>query len=145
MTPVLLDVSVLIALADEKHVAYGKVHKWFIGLDGRPWATCALTVAGFVRITSNPRFFQPRLDVWEAIELLAKLTALPGHRFWPMDITLAEAVQPFQERLFGHRQVTDAYLLGLAIRNKGRVVTLDRGIEALAGESYRQHVTVLEG
>ncbi len=62
-----------------------------------------------------------------------------------MDISLAEAVQPFRERLFGHRQVTDAYLLGLAIKNKGRLVTLDRGIEVLAGESYRQYVTVLEG
>jgi uncharacterized protein len=62
-----------------------------------------------------------------------------------MDITFSEAVQPFQERLFGHRQVTDAYLLGLAIKNKGRLVTLDRGIEVLAGEGHGQHVTVLEG
>jgi uncharacterized protein len=144
VTPVLLDVSVLIALADEKHVAYRKVHKWFLGLDGRLWATCALTVAGFVRITSNPRFFQPRLDVWEAIELLARLTALPGHRFWAMDITLAEAVQPFQDRLVGHRQVTDGYLLGLAIKNKGHLATLDRAIEALAGPAFEQHLIVLQ-
>jgi len=71
------------------------------------------------------------------------LSQRPGHRFWPMDSTLTEAVQPFRERLFGHRQVTDAYLLGLAIKNKGRLVTLDRGIETLAGKDYRQHVTVL--
>jgi toxin-antitoxin system PIN domain toxin len=144
VTPVLLDINVLIALADQKHVAYSKTHKWFLGLAGRPWATCALTVAGFVRITTNPRFFQPRLEVWEAIELLTRLTALPGHRFWPIDITFAEAVQSFQERLFGHRQVTDAYLLGLAIKHKGRLATLDRSIEALASRELAHYVTVLQ-
>jgi len=40
--------------------------------------------------------------------------------------------------------VTDAYLLGLAIRNKGRLVTLDRGIAALAGSEFAHHVTVLQ-
>jgi len=139
----LLDVSVLIGSADEKHVAYRKVHDWFLGLDGKPWATCAVTEAGFVRIASNPRFFQPRIDVWEAIELLARLTGQPGHRFWPMDVSFGEAVQPFQERLFGHQQVTDAYLLGLAIKNKGRLVTLDSGIEALAGREFAAYVTLL--
>lgn len=143
MTAVLLDVNVLVALSDEKHVAYSKVRRWFLGLQGRPWATCALTVAGFARIASNPRFSQPRLEVGEAIELLTRLTDWPGHRFWPMDITLAEAVQPFQDRLFGHRQVTDAYLLGLAIRNEGRLATLDRGVEALAGNEFARYVTVL--
>ena len=114
----LLDVSALIALADEKHVAYRKVHDWFLGLDGKPWATCAVTEAGFVRIASNPRFFQPRIDAWEAMEFLASLTGHPGHRFWPMDINFGEAVRPFEERLFGHQQVTDAYLLGSRSRTK---------------------------
>jgi toxin-antitoxin system PIN domain toxin len=141
----LLDVNVLIASVDEGHVAYKTVHAWLRESAERHWATCPLTQAGFVRIISNRRFHEQAVTVAEAFELLAAITQRPGHRFWPIDITLAEAVQPLQERLFGHRQVTDAYLLGLAIRNKGRVVTLDRGIETLAGESYRQHVTVLEG
>jgi uncharacterized protein len=140
----LLDVNVLIASVDIEHVAYKTVHAWLRESAGGLWATCPLTQAGFVRIISNRRFHELAVSVAEAFELLTAITQRPGHRFWPMDISLAEAVQPFQERLFGHRQVTDAYLLGLAIRNKGRVVTLDRGIEALAGESYRQHVTVLE-
>jgi hypothetical protein len=59
-------------------------------------------------------------------------------------VTLAEATQPFQEKLLGHRQVTVAYLLGLAIRNKGTLVTLDRGIAALAGDDFARYVTVLE-
>ncbi len=54
-----------------------------------------------------------------------------------------EAVEGFQERLFGHRQVTDAYLLGMAIRNKGHLITLDRAIEAMAGKDLAQYVVVL--
>jgi hypothetical protein len=33
--------------------------------------------------------------------------------------------------LLGHQQVTDAYLLGLAIRHGGRLATMDQRIGAL--------------
>jgi uncharacterized protein len=140
----LLDVNVLIALAYEWHVGHSLVQGWFRESTGT-WATCALTESGFARIACNPSAIERSAKVREALRMLSTMTLRPGYRFWPMDITFSEAVQPFQERLFGHRQVTDAYLLGLAIKNKGRLVTLDRGIEVLAGESYRQYVTVLEG
>ena len=143
MTGFLLDVNVLIALVHELHVAHTKARAWFDEMRPKYWATCPVTEAGFVRIASNLRLSDHPVEVSEALQMLGLLTRLAGHRFWPADITFSEAVQPFQERLFGHRQVTDAYLLGLAIKNKGRVVTLDRGMEALAGEGYRQHVTVL--
>jgi uncharacterized protein len=139
----LLDVNVLIASVDEGHVAYKIVHAWLYESAGRHWATCPLTQAGFVRVISNRRFHEQAVSVGEAFELLTAITRRPGHRFWPMDFSLAEAVQPFLERLFGHQQVTDAYLLGLSIKNKGRLVTLDRGIEALAGSEFAQYVTVL--
>jgi len=141
----LLDVNVLVASVYEWHEAHDRVQAWWRQSASKPWATCPLTQAGFVRIISNRRFHEQAVNVAEAFELLMAITQRPGHRFWPMDISLPEAVQPFQEKLFGHRQITDAYLLGLAIRNKGRLVTLDRGIEILAGEAYRQAVTVLAG
>jgi uncharacterized protein len=139
----LFDVNVLLASVDQDHMAYRKVHSWLDEVGGKPWATCPLTQAGFVRIISTPSFHPKRVSVAEAFELLVELTQRPGHRFWPLDITLAEAVERFEGRLFGHRQVTDAYLLGLAVRNKGRLVTLDRGIEALAGSEFAHHVLVL--
>jgi hypothetical protein len=55
----------------------------------------------------------------------------PSHCFWSDEIGLAEAVQPFRRRIVGHRQVNDAYLLGLAICKGGRLATLDRGLLAL--------------
>ncbi|MGB8771158.1 MAG: TA system VapC family ribonuclease toxin [Candidatus Korobacteraceae bacterium] len=140
----LIDVNVLIALLHEAHESHNKVQRWFRELDGKPWATCSLTQAGFVRIVSNPRFSEHPVDLGEALEMLSVVTHLPSHRFWPMDIDLAEAVAPFHDKLFGHRQVTDAYLLGLAIRNKGSLVTLDRAIEAMAGAEFAQNLTVLQ-
>ena len=145
MSVSLLDVNVLIASTYEWHVAHQRAYAWWRQSGRLPWATCPLTQAGFVRIISNRQFHEQPVSVSQAFELLKAITERPGHRFWPMDVSFAEAVQPFRERLFGHRQLTDAYLLGLAIKNKGRLVTLDRGIEDLAGRNYRQHVTVLEG
>ncbi len=80
----------------------------------------------------------------EALAMLDRVTQLPGHSFWPMEVAFLDAVAPFAERLFGHQQVSDAYLLGMAIRKKGRLVTLDRAIETLAGSEFRNAVVVLE-
>lgn len=143
MSAALLDVSVLIASIDEGHVSYKGVHAWLHEARRRSWATCPLTQAGFVRIISNRRFHPHPVSLAESLKLLSDITQRPGHHFWPMDISFREAVQPFRERLFGHQQVTDAYLLGLAINNKGRLVTLDSGIEALAGREFAQYVTLL--
>ena len=143
MSAYLLDVNILVASVDEGHVAYRKVHAWLNQQGNKPWATCPLTQAGFVRIISTPGFHPNRVTLAEALRMIADIARRPGHRFWPMDITLAEAVHPFHERLYGHRQVTDAYLLGLAIKNKGRLVTLDRGVEALAGSEFARYLTVL--
>jgi uncharacterized protein len=51
--------------------------------------------------------------------------------------------QAFRDRLVGHRQVTDAYSLGLALKNKGQLGTLDRGVEVLAGSEFARYLTVL--
>lgn len=144
MTTHLLDVNVLIALVREDHVGHKTVKRWFQHTGSRSWATCPMTQASFVRIVSNPKFSEPALDLSEAVEMLEIVTRLPGHRFWPMDIAFADAVAPFSERLFGHQQVGDAYLLGLALKKKGVLVTLDRAIAALAGEEFRPAVAVLE-
>jgi uncharacterized protein len=143
VTAFLLDVNVLVALAREDHAAHRDVKGWFQGRGARRWATSALTEAGFVRVVSNPRFSETPLDVSEVMAMLAALTTLPGHQFWPIDFNFAEAAAPFEARFFGHQQVTDIYLLALAIRNKGKLVTLDRGIAALAGSEYLEDILVL--
>jgi toxin-antitoxin system PIN domain toxin len=94
-------------------------------------ATCPMTESGFVRIVSNPAFSRRPVSPRDALEVLRGSLQHRTHRFWPEDIGIAEAVSEFVPRLVGHRQVTDAYLLGLAIHKKGKLVTLDRGLESL--------------
>jgi uncharacterized protein len=139
----LVDVNVLIALAHEDHKGHEKIRRWFRDTPNLHWATCPLTEAGFVRIISNPAYQQPAVSLPETLAMLAALRALPGHHFWPIDFAFEEAASPLADRFFGHQQVTDIYLLALAIRHKARLVTLDRGIGSLAGDNFRKFVTVL--
>ena len=143
MTYFLLDVSVLIALVRPKHEKHERVMRWFRTSGRKHWATCPFTEAGFVRIVCNPKFTAQSVDVAEALQLLSELIAMPGRRFWPIDTTFAEAVKPFEERFFGHQQVTDLYLLSLAIRHKGALATTDRAMASLAGTEFEDNVLVL--
>jgi uncharacterized protein len=143
LTPYLLDVNVLVALVRTRHLHHESVKRWFASTGGKRWATCPLTQSGFVRIVSNPKFTAQSVVVAEAVEMLAELTSVSGHEFWPLDFGFASAANSYANRFFGHQQVTDIYLLALAVRNKGRLATLDRGLESLAGEEFRKSVTVL--
>jgi toxin-antitoxin system PIN domain toxin len=140
----LLDVNALIALVREDHVAHKRTKHWFQHSAARNWATCTLTQAGFVRIISNPRFLEHAPDISEALDMLRVITELPGHRFWAADVNFIEAVEPIQERLFGHQQVTDAYLLGLTVKKKGKLATLDRAVKMLAGSELNQYLEIIE-
>jgi predicted nucleic acid-binding protein len=87
-----------------------------------------------VRISSNPAFTVQAVTPGQAVALLARLIAMPGHRFWPDDLGMPEACPP-DGFLATHRQVTDAYLLALAVSHDGVLATLDRGIRPLARNS----------
>ena len=101
-----------------------------------------MTGAGFLRLLANPRVGS--LTVEEASQVLAALIDHPGYRFWPIEDDWATLATPFIERVFGHQQITDAYLLGLAIKEGGVLVTMDAGIKVLAGPRYSRNVLVLE-
>ena len=128
----LLDTNVLIALLWPSHAHHERAVKWFVRHRGGGWATCPLTEAGFVRIVANPAFSRDAVTPREAAGVLAANTAAKDHLFWPDELTFADAVAFSGLRLVGHQQVTDAYLLGLALRRGGMLVTLDERIAALA-------------
>ena len=131
MTAFLLDVNVLIALMWPAHESHSQVGEWFARHARQGWATCPLTQAAFVRLVSNPAFSRDAVTPREAIALLAGNLKHRYHRFWGDEIGFGEAVEPLQGRLVGHRQVSDAYLLGLAIHKKGKLATLDQALLAL--------------
>ncbi len=137
----LLDVNVLISLTDEDHAHHGLVSAWFHEAGPRDWGVCALTEAGFLRVSSNPR--AGGKTVGEATEMLRRLASQPGYRYWSLGQSWISLTERFSPRVFGHQQVNDAILLGLAVREGGVLVTMDKGIQYMAGAGLGRHVLVL--
>jgi predicted nucleic acid-binding protein len=137
----LLDVNVLIALTELKHVHFGIAMKWF-GAPGLDWGLCAFSEAGFLRVAMNPKLGSYSLE--EATNVLTSLINRPGYRYWPIEANWTSITAPFKGRIFGHQQITDAYLLGLAVKEGGVLVTLDKAIRSMAGPNLSKHVLVLE-
>lgn len=127
----LLDTNLLIALLWPSHEQHELAVKWFNRHRAKGWATCPMTQAGFVRIVSNPAFSRDAVQPREAVHVLSANTAAKDHTFWSDEFPVAEAVSFTGIRLMGHQQVTDACLLGLAIRRGGVLATLDLRIAAL--------------
>lgn len=140
----LLDVNILIALVDEEHEHHNVVLKWFDSplVKETGWAVCPFVEAGLVRIMSGPRY--PSATIEEAFEVLEQVQQYPGYHYWPISDSFLSVTRPFRERIFGYRQITDAYLLGLAIKRNAVLVTLDQGIKYMAGQRYQQHLCSLE-
>ena len=130
----LLDVNVLLALFDTDHVDHGRAREWLAAEISCGWASCALTQNGFVRIISQPRYPSP-IPPTEAMERLYKATENEHHSFWTCGISVLDATRVDRQKVHGPRQVTDVYLLALAVSQGGRFVTFDRSIplEAVQG------------
>jgi len=128
----LLDANVLIALAWPEHSAHDRASRWFAQHARGAWATCPFTQTALVRVLSNPGFSERALTPAKALQVLSRNVELPGHHFWGDSIGLREAVDQMPTVLSGHQQITDAYLVGLAMHNGGRLATLDRRIVRLA-------------
>src|SRR5467141_2389868 len=113
------------------HRAHEKVQEWLARHAREGWATCPLTQTAFVRILSNPAFSPNALTSADALALLQANLGHPAHRFWPDEVSFADALEPFAQRLTGHQQVTDSSLLGLAMHKRGKLATMDRAVRAL--------------
>ena len=123
----LLDVSVLVALFDNAHRAHDAISDWFLDHSPQGWASCAITENGFARVVSQPTYPAPS-TVRAAVAKLALARSHGCHEFWPCHLSLADPAAIASERLLGPGQITDVYLLALAVAHNGRFVTLDRRI-----------------
>jgi toxin-antitoxin system PIN domain toxin len=139
----LLDVNCLLALLDEDHSAHPQALQWWQSNRQAGWATCPLTQNGFARIASQGRYPGQR-PLGVAIEQIERLVTLPDHEFWPDNISIADDRVFDRRHVLGPSQITDVYLLALAIKNAGRLVTFDRGLplKAVRGAEAR-HLVVL--
>lgn len=126
MSKFLLDINVLIALIDPAHVQHDRAHEWFATSGKQAWATCPLTENGVLRIVGHARYPNSPGTPAAVVELITGMRALPGHEFWPDDLTLFDGRRIHSARLLDSAQVTDSYLLALAYAHGGQLATFDR-------------------
>lgn len=126
MTVYLLDVNVLLALGDPQHIHHEPTHDWFERHGQHAWATCPITENAFVRIASHPSYPNRPGAVAVVLDSLRRMCATERHTFWPDDVSLRDGLLP--DLALTHGQVTDTYLLALAVAHGGRLATLDRHV-----------------
>ena len=125
------------------HLHHSRAFDWFRSNSADGWLTCPLTQNGCVRILSQPQYARP-LSVAVAMERLQITMSIGHHRFIPDDVSLLDDGRVDPQRMLGHRQITDVYLLTLAVAHDARLVTLDRSIplDAVHGADENQLVVI---
>lgn len=141
---VLLDVNVLIALLDDAHVFSARANAW-LDAEPRRIATCPIVENGVVRIMSAPAYSATQRATPEQVaEGLKALTEGVDHAFWPDEVSLLDEARFDFTRLHGHRQITDAYLLALAVHHDAAFASFDAGVplSAVRG-AERRHLLAI--
>jgi uncharacterized protein len=126
MTTYLLDVNLLLALTDPMHIHHESAHRWFVKKGQQAWATCPVTENGFIRIASHPNYPNRPGDLAAVLSIFRQLREVSGHHFWPDDLSILQILQ--SDPIIPHAQITDVYLLGLAVHKRGKLATFDQRI-----------------
>ena len=142
----LLDVNVLVALFDPDHVHHEPAHDWFADHRAAGWATCPMSENGFIRVLANPAYGASVKRPLDLVTRLRQFCSSGDHVFWPSSVSLRDAGVFNAAFIGGHRQLTDVYLLAVAVKMGGRLATFDRTIPfgAVIGAT-RERVAVVSG
>jgi toxin-antitoxin system PIN domain toxin len=141
----LLDVSVIIALLDRKHVGHDSAHEWFAATGKASWATCPIVENGVVRILSQPSYPTPLPSPAAAATFLRQMFGVGGHVFWHDDLSLLTSPLIDLTRILSSAQITDSYLLALAVARNGRLATLDRRLVTSAVKDGEMRLHIIGG
>ena len=139
----LLDVNVLIALHDRDHVHHERAAKWLESNIKHGWASCPLTQNGCLRVMSQAGYSSPQ-PLAGLVTMLQRSTETKFHELWGDDISILDAARFNHSHIHSPRQLTDLYLLGLAVKNKGRLASFDQRIplSAVVGATTAHLVTL---
>ena len=124
----LLDVNIWVALLDEAHVFHAQALA-FIQRKKLQLASCALVENGVIRVLNLPGYSQYGPAGFEAVsQKLNQICAELDHEFWPDHLSLRTPGVVHWSRVLCHNQITDVYLLALAVARRGCLVTLDHRV-----------------
>ena len=124
----LLDVNVWVALLDEAHVFHANSLA-FVQRRKIKIATSPLVENGVIRVLNLPGYSKHGPAGFEAVRgKLEEICADLDHEFWPDDVSLRTEGLVNWPRVLGHNQITDVYLLSLAVAKRGCLVTLDHRV-----------------
>lgn len=139
----LLDVNVLIALHDANHAHHALASEWFIAHAAAGWASCPLTQNGVLRIMAHRGYSNPQ-PMSVLVAMLQASTQSAIHAFWPDDLSLLDAQRFQHARIHNPKQLTDLYLLALAVKHGGRLVSFDQRMPLSAvSDASAEHLVVL--
>jgi len=130
----LLDANVLLSLAWPNHPFHHRTVARLARRERYRWATCLLTEAAFVRLSSNPAVIPSAKTPSEAGEMLGRLIDDPNHVFLEAKSRQRARLEELLARCHGHNQVNDAFLIWLALSHGASVVTFDAPLRHLASK-----------
>ncbi len=136
--------NVLITLIDPTHVRHEAAHRWFQTIHGKQWATCPMTENAVLRIVGHPKYPSSAGSPAAVAPIIIGLRRLAGHEFWADDLSLIASDWVDPASIMTHWQVSDTYLLALAICKNGRVVTFDRRLSTKAVRGGRAGLHVID-
>lgn len=114
------------------------------GIPQRNTSSSPLTENGFARVVSNPGYPGRRTTVADAVARLRRFASAGHHTPWPDDVSVLQGETLDPSHLAGHGEITDAYLLALAMHHQGALATFDRSVRTAAVPGFRaEHLTVL--
>jgi toxin-antitoxin system PIN domain toxin len=125
----LFDVNVLVALAWPNHSFHASAVRRLTG-HSQPWATCAVTQLGFIRLSSNPAVVDAAVTPAAAAQLLAAMVQDPLHKYLSEPLPPVEVASAFAG-IISYKKVTDAYLVKLAQRHRAKLLTFDARLRAM--------------
>ncbi|HEX3679852.1 MAG TPA: PIN domain-containing protein [Galbitalea sp.] len=125
------DSRTTVALLLPEHQHHPASMEWFTTRAGPSgWATCAVTELGVIRVCA-----QLPGGAWPAETTADRLLLLTAtgrdYVFW--HDAVSPAVMPEVRTASTGKQITDRYLLGLARRHSGRLITFDRALAVAGG------------
>ena len=137
----LLDVNVVLAIIDPAHEHHAPATRWFNEVGRSSFATCPIVENGVIRIAASSAYPNRPGDVDTVRRVVDRLCDQPGHAFWADSVSLRTVLSP--ETGLTPRQVTDVYLLALAVEHRGRLATFDRRIPVGVMKAGSKAVVVL--